>query len=192
MLRTRLSCAIKLCGLLAGVFFASIAAEAAEENMPIGLGRSPSASEITALDIAIGPGGQELPPGSGTGDQGAAVYAQRCAACHGPTGKEGPDPPLAGGDGSLATAKPLLTIGSFWPYATTVFDYVRRAMPFNAPGSLSDDEVYALTAYLLQLNGIIGGKEVIDARILPAIRMPNRDGFRPDPRPDVRPNRVLR
>jgi S-disulfanyl-L-cysteine oxidoreductase SoxD len=153
---------------------------------PIGLGREPTEEEIRAWDVAVGPAGRELPPGQGTGVEGARIYASRCASCHGATGREGPDPPLAGGGGTLATGHPLLTIGSFWPYATTVFDYVRRAMPFDKPGSLADDEVYAVTAYLLQLNQIVDATQVIDARVLPAIRMPNRDGFRPDPRPDVR------
>lgn len=177
--------------LLAAAHAAPLAVEA-ESSSPTGIGRVPSAGEIAAWDIAVGPAGTELPPGRGTGAEGARIYASRCASCHGATGREGPDPPLAGGRGSLATDRPLLTIGSFWPYATTVFDYVRRAMPFNAPGSLREDEVYAVTAYLLQLNDIVDGAQVIDARVLPGIRMPNRDGFRPDPRPDVRAGSAAR
>jgi len=177
--------------LLAAALAAPLAVGAAGGS-PTGIGRTPSADEIAAWDIAVGPVGSELPAGRGTGAEGARIYASRCASCHGATGREGPDPPLAGGSGSLATENPLLTIGSFWPYATTVYDYVRRAMPFNAPGSLHDDEVYAVTAYLLQLNGVVDGTQVIDARTLPGIRMPNRDGFRPDPRPDVRAGSALR
>ena len=181
--------------LLGGLFAAALCvtlAFGAEGGSPTGIGRTPSADEIAAWDVAVGPAGSELPSGRGTAVEGARIYASRCASCHGPTGREGPDPALAGGTGSLATDRPLLTIGSFWPYATTVFDYVRRAMPFNAPGSLRDEEVYAVTAYLLQLNGVVDETQVLDARTLAAVRMPNRDGFRADPRPDVRARSVAR
>jgi cytochrome c len=151
---------------------------------PFGLGRTPTAAEIQAWDIAIGPDGKELPAGHGTAREGAALYREKCAMCHGANGSEGPQDVLVGGQGSLATAKPVRTIGSFWPYATTVYDYIYRAMPFYAPGSLPPHEVYALTAYLLFRNGIIGEDDVIDARTLPKITMPNREGFRPDPRPE--------
>lgn len=118
--------------------------------------------------------------------QGALVYAAKCAACHGATGKEGPQDRLVGGRETLASANPVKTVGSYWPYATTLYDYIRRAMPFNAPQSLSADEVYSVVAWLLHQNGIIAEEMVIDARTLPQIRMPNRNGFIPDPRPDVR------
>lgn len=155
-----------------------------------GLGRTPTAAEIQAWDIAIGPDGKELPPGQGTAREGAPLYQTKCAMCHGANGTEGPQDVLVGGQGSLATAKPIRTIGSFWPYATTIYDYLYRAMPFYAPGSLPPHEVYALTAYLLFRNGIIGEDTVIDAQTLPKIMMPNRDGFRPDPRPErAAPNR---
>ena len=101
----------------------------------------------------------------------------------------GPQDILVGGRGSLATARPLKTIGSYWPYATTVWDYVRRAMPFDHPGTLSADDVYAVTAYVLFLNGIVGEQDVIDAQSLPKIQMPNRNGFVPDPRPDIPVNK---
>jgi cytochrome c len=127
--------------------------------------------------------GAELPPGRGSVAEGAQLYAQQCAACHGATGREGPDPVVVGGQGSLASAQPVQTIGSFWPYATTVFDYIRRAMPFTAPGSLSDDQVYALTAFLLAANGVVPQDAILDRERLAAVRMPNRDGFTPDPRP---------
>lgn len=151
---------------------------------PFGFGRTPGAEEVHALDIAIGPDGRELPAGSGGVAAGAALYAVHCAACHGASGHEGPDNRLVGGQGTLAGPDPQLTIGSYWPHATTVFDYVRRAMPFPAPGSLEDDEVYSLTAFLLHENGIVAGDFVADRESLPAVRMPNRDGFVPDPRPE--------
>ena len=150
-----------------------------------GFGRRPTPEELKAADSAIGPDGAELPPGNGTAVAGRLIYAARCASCHGPTGKEGPNNVLVGGRGSLNTEKPLKTVGSFWPYATTVWDYVNRTMPFDQPGSLSADEVYATTAYLLFLNGIIGEQDLMDARTLPAVVMPNRNGFVPDPRPDT-------
>jgi hypothetical protein len=106
--------------------------------------------------------------------------------------RAGPEPKydrLVGGQGTLKTDTPVLTIGSFWPYATTLWSYIRRSQPVDEPGSLTPDQVYAVTAYLLHLNGIISESDVLDARTLPAIRMPNRDGFVPDPRPDVRPTR---
>lgn len=165
--------------LLAGALACNAAAAP-----PYGFGRAPTAAEIHAWDIAIGPDGRELPNGAGSVEDGAALYATHCAACHGATGREGPDHALAGGRGSLATDSPRQTIGSFWPQATTVFDYVRRAMPFTAPGSLADEDVYALTAYLLHLNGIVGGDFVADRVSLPLVEMPNRHGFVADPRPE--------
>lgn len=109
--------------------------------------------------------------------QGAAIYSNKCSACHGPTGIEGPKDRLVGGQGSLTTDKPIKTIGSYWPYATTLFDFIRRAKPMGTPGSLTNDEVYALSAYLLQINGVIDADAEMNARTLPAVRMPNRDGF---------------
>ena len=146
---------------------------------PFGLGRVPSAAEIKARDIAVAPDGAGLPAGRGTVSAGEQVYQAKCMACHGPTGTEGPMDKLVG------EKLPVKTIGSFWPYATTVFDYIRRAQPFNQPGSLTDDEVYAVTAWLLFKNQIIAADQVIDAETLPKVQMPNRDGFVPDPRPDV-------
>jgi cytochrome c len=147
-------------------------------QMPtFGLGRTPTAEEVRAWDIAIGPDGQELPPGSGTAVAGKVVYEKKCLDCHGAGGKDGKQDVLVGGQGSLGTARPLKTIGSYWPYATTIFDYVRRAMPYPAPHSLTDNETYAITAYVLHLNGIIGPDDVMDAASLPKVRMPNRDGF---------------
>ncbi|MGI9436038.1 MAG: c-type cytochrome [Geminicoccaceae bacterium] len=141
------------------------------------LGEEISADDLAAWDISIAPDGSGLPAGSGSVTAGADLYAKKCAQCHGETGTEGPADPIAGGTGSLASEAPAKTVGSFWPYATTLFDYTRRAMPFDAPQSLSADEVYALTAYVLHLNGIVEADAVIDAASLAAIEMPNRDGF---------------
>ena len=141
------------------------------------LGVPANADDISAMDVSIGPDGAGLPPGSGTSKQGAEVYAAKCIVCHGPEGANGVNDRLVGGQGTLKSATALKTIGSYWPYATTVFDYVRRAMPYPAPHSLSDAEAYAVTAYLLHLNGVIGADDVIDATSLPKVKMPNRDGF---------------
>jgi len=143
-----------------------------------GLGRVASPDEIAPWDISIGPDGAGLPPGRGTPEQGEAVYAEKCVACHGKKGAGKPNDQLVGGRGSLSGDQPpVKTVGSFWPYATTLFDYVRRAMPLNAPKSLTDDEVYAVSAYILRLNGITGEGDVMDAQTLPQVQMPNRDGF---------------
>jgi cytochrome c len=145
-----------------------------------GLGKPISETDVKAWDIAVLPDGSNLPPGSGTFTQGASVYAEKCIACHGESGKGGVAPgagPLVGGaplTNGIETAK---TIANYYAYATTVFDYIRRAMPFNAPRSLSDDEVYALTAYILALNKLIGEQDVMDAKTLPRVKMPNRDNF---------------
>ena len=143
-----------------------------------GIGRVATPDEIASWDISIGPDGAGLPPGRGTPKQGEMVYAEKCVACHGEKGAGKPNDQLVGGRGSLSGDQaPVKTVGSFWPYATTLFDYVRRAMPLNAPKSLSDDEVYAVCAYILQLNGIIGEADAMDAETLPQVQMPNRDGF---------------
>ena len=148
------------------------------------LGKTPTAEEIKAWDIAIGPEGRELPPGSGTAKEGAKVYTQKCAQCHGQNLAGGPmAPPLVGGKGTLNTARPLKTIGSYWALATTIFDYVNRTMPWNQGGTLSASELYAVTAFLLFRNDIIQENDVIDAKTLPKVQMPNRNGFVP-PRPE--------
>jgi cytochrome c len=141
------------------------------------LGRHATREEIAALDIDVAPDGAGLPSGRGTAAEGAAAYALRCAHCHGAAGEGGAADRLVGGVGSLTSAQPLLTTGSFWPYATTLFDYLRRAMPYDSPGTLSADEVYALTAFLLERNGVMPADARLDAATLPAVRMPNRDGF---------------
>jgi S-disulfanyl-L-cysteine oxidoreductase SoxD len=152
-----------------------------------GAGRPPTPEELRGLGPAIAPDGTGLPEGSGTVAAGREVFSANCARCHGEKGEGGVGPRLTGGQGSLATAKPVKTVGSFWPYATTVWDYINRAMPFDSPGTLKPPEVYALVAYILNLNGIVGPDNVMDAKSLPKIKMPNRDGFVADPRPDVGP-----
>ena len=150
-----------------------------------GVGRPATPEEIRDLGSAIAPDGGGLPEGSGTVAAGREVFANRCARCHGPTGEGDVGARLVGGQGTLRTPRPLKTVGSFWPYATTLWDYINRAMPFDQPGLLKPAEVYAVAAFILNLNGIIAVDQVMDARSLPQVRMPNRDGFVADPRPDV-------
>ena len=165
---------------LAAVLCTATAASAADAPR---LGQAVSAADLAAWDISIGPDGVGLPPGKGTSAQGEAVYFNKCAACHGEKGTGKPNDALVGGTGTLAAGQtPVKTVGSFWPYATTLFDYIRRAMPYNEPKSLTDDEVYAVSAYILALNGIVGESDVIDAQSLPKVKMPNREGFIPFPR----------
>ena len=147
------------------------------QGKPPAFGAAASAAEIAGFDISIPPSGAGLPAGSGTAKQGAAVYAAKCIACHGEKGVGKPADALVGGIGSLATARPVRTVGSYWPYATTLFDYTRRAMPITNPLSLSNDEVYAVSAYVLYLNGIVAEDAPMTATTLPLVRMPNRDGF---------------
>jgi S-disulfanyl-L-cysteine oxidoreductase SoxD len=141
------------------------------------LGRNATEAEVSAIDISIPPSGAGLPAGSGTAREGETVYSQKCASCHGEGGKGKPADTLVGGVGTLASERPVKTVNSFWPYATTLFDYIRRAMPFNAPRSLTNSEVYAVTAYILAQDKIIGSEERIDATTLPKVQMPNRAGF---------------
>jgi cytochrome c len=136
-------------------------------------------ADLAPWDVSIAPDGVGLPPGSGTPAQGATVYAERgCALCHGEKGTGGPSGPLVGG-GPLdrADRDPVKLIGNYWPYATTIFDFTRRAMPWASPKTLTDNDVYALTAYILSLNKIIGENDVMNAETLPKVKMPNRDGF---------------
>jgi mono/diheme cytochrome c family protein len=155
-----------------------------------GLGRPASVDELKQRDITTLPSGAGLPDGKGTAAQGEPVYRDKCASCHGPNGEgnmpQGPQ--LVGGIGTLATANPVRTVGSFWPYATSVWDYIHRAMPQTQPGSLSADDTYAVTAFLLNRNKIIEADEVMNKESLPKVHMPNRDGFIPDARPDVGKN----
>ena len=140
------------------------------------LGKPISPTEITAWDINILPDGTGLPPGSGTPAEGARIYSAKCLACHGQEGKGGPSARLIGGE-VVKNMESEKTIANFWPYATTLFDYVRRAMPWQQPRSLTNQEVYALTAYILSLNKLIGDSDAMNSQTLPKVRMPNRDGF---------------
>jgi cytochrome c len=142
------------------------------------LGQPISEADLAPWDISIPPDGKGLPPGSGTPAQGARIYAQKCALCHGEDGKGGVNAALVGG-APVKDMNSTKTIANFWPYATTVFDFIRRAMPFQQPRSLTDDEVYALTAYILAANKLIGENAAMNAETLPKVRMPNRDGFIP-------------
>jgi len=149
---------------------------AAGAKGPSGLGRAPNARELAAQDISIGPDGAELPAGSGSATQGALTFTQRaCSTCHGPTGKEGPAPVLVGGKGGYEESYyPIVT----WPYATMIWDFVHRAMPYDKPGRLTADEAYALTAFLLFRNGIIQEDDVMDAKSLPKVQMPHRSEYK--------------
>jgi cytochrome c len=171
---------------LAVLFTSSLGVTAqSERSAGYGFGQPATDAEIRAWNIDVAPTGEGLPPGRGTVKVGAQVYGKKCAACHGTTGTEGPRDRLVGGQGTLATDKPIKTIGSYWPYAPTLYDYIYRAMPYTAPQSLTSDEVYSVVAWLLFRNGIISEDAVMDTTSLPAVQMPNRKGFVPDPRPDV-------
>jgi cytochrome c len=157
-----------------------------------GFGNTPSKEEIAAMDFDAMPDGRGLPPGSGTPARGEQIYAARCGACHGEKlegVKQAGGAALIGGRGTIGTPNTKKTVESFWPYATTLFDYVKRAMPFDEPGSMSDDEIYSVCAYILHRGNIIGENDVMNAETLPQVEMPNRNGFVPDPRPDVHPHR---
>lgn len=164
--------------IAASVLAGLIAARALHAQSPaFGVGHTPSPEQLKQIDIDVTPDGKGLVPGRGTAATGKDVYTRRCETCHGPTGKEGPQEALSGGKGSLATPKPQKSVGSYWPYATTLFDYTRRAMPLQNPKTLTDDEVYAVSAYILFLNGIIAENAPMNAQTLPLVKMPNRDGF---------------
>jgi cytochrome c len=159
---------------------------AAAFAQPHGVGRPADRAEIAGWDIDVRGDGAGLPAGSGSVAAGKAIYQSKCAACHGAAGEGGMADALVGGAGSLATGKPIRTVGSYWPYAPTLFDYVRRAMPFNAPQSLTPDETYGVVAYVLFLDHIVPRDAVMNARSLARVRMPNRNGFvDTDPRPDA-------
>jgi S-disulfanyl-L-cysteine oxidoreductase SoxD len=163
--------------IVAGALVALSSAAFAESP---NLGKPISPEDLASWDISVGPDGKGLPPGSGTAKDGEAVFMAKCQACHGAKGAGQPNDRLVGGQGSLPGDKPpVKTVGSFWPYATTLFDYVRRAMPFNQSKSLTNDEVYAVAAYILNLNGVIAETDAMNAQTLPNVKMPNRDGFTP-------------
>ena len=161
-----------LAALIAASPWPSLAAE---------FGRPATLEEIRLWDIDVRPDGRGLPDGQGTVARGKTVFEENCAACHGDNGVGGIKDRLVGGQGTLSSDSPIKTVGSFWPYATTLFDYIHRAMPYQAPGSLEVDDTYAVAAYILSLNGILGPPGTLDKQSLPNIKMPNRDGFVPDP-----------
>jgi cytochrome c len=164
----------------AAMLFAASAMASAQAPQ---FGQAVTPADVAPWDISIGPDGAGLPAGRGTAKQGEAVYAAKCQACHGEKGAGRPNDALVGGAGTIASEQPAVkTVGSYWPYATTLFDYIRRAMPWSETKSLSNDEVYAVSAYILHLNGIIGADDVLDAQSLPKVKMPNREGFIPFPR----------
>lgn len=149
------------------------------------VGRAATPEEIKATDQFMAPDGTNLPPGKGTAAEGRDIYSRRCSRCHGKQGQGDEEGPLVGGKGTLKSAKPLKTVGSYWPYATTIYDYVHRAMPFDNPGLLDANQTYSVVALILHMNGIIGENEEINAQTLPKVKMPNRDGFIRDDRPDT-------
>jgi len=172
---------------LAMILAAGTCARAAEPGY-FGYGTKATPEQIAGWDIdARGGDGAGLPAGNGTVHRGADVYAEQCAACHGTFGEgEGRFPKLVGGAGTLRHDRPELTVGSYWPFAPTLWDYINRAMPMPTPHTLSADDVYALTAYILNLNDIVPGEFVADRESLPKVKMPNRDNFLwTDPRPDT-------
>lgn len=174
--RSKLSGAIlPVAALLALGFSATITAA---EIAPPKLGRPATPADIAKADISIPPDGRGLPPGSGSVAQGAQVFAAKCSVCHGANAEGTPNGDrLAGGMGTLASANPVKTVSSYWPYATTLFDYIRRAMPLTNPQSLQNDEVYAVVAYILSIDNIVPKDAVLDAQSLPKVQMPNRNGF---------------
>ncbi len=159
-------CTRSLLPIAAAVALFGIGAAVATERP--GLGKTITETDLKLWDISIGPDGVGLPPGSGTPAQGAAMFAEKCESCHGKEGKGGSNAALAGPERNIAT---------YVPHATTIFDFVRRAMPWQQPKSLTDNEAYALTAYILALNKIITEEDVMSAETLPKVKMPNRDGF---------------
>ncbi len=159
----------------------------AQDGPDTGIGRAATEQEVAGWNIDIPVDGDSAPEGSGTAAEGQSIYDNACAACHGVFGEgAGRYPAVMGGEGSLDSSDPEKTVGSYWPYATTLWDYIHRAMPFGNAQSLSNDQTYAVTAYVLYLNDIIGFEETVNADNIADIEMPNRDGFiRPDPRPDI-------
>lgn len=174
------------------VMLATLTSYSAQAQGVYKMGRPATAADIASWNLDVAPDGKNLPAGSGSVKQGREVYTAQCAACHGATGEGGAGDRLSGGIGTLATPKPVRTVGSYWPYATTLFDYIRRAMPLHAPQSLTASDVYAVSGYVLFLNGVVQEDATMDARTLSAVKMPNRDGFVSDPRPDVKSSACYR
>jgi S-disulfanyl-L-cysteine oxidoreductase SoxD len=169
--------------LAAGIILLTATAALAQTPSYSNIGRAPTKEEIQAWDISVGPDGKGLPPGQGTAKDGAAIFAVKCAVCHGPNGEGAKiGPRIVGGIAdteTLTTLKPVRTVGGYWPYATTVWDFINRAMPRGQSGTLTPNEVYALTAFILAKSEIIKEDEVLDAKTLPKVQMPNRNGFVP-------------
>jgi cytochrome c len=181
-----------LCCLACAVPAAAALAAGPAHSHKYELGQPATPQQVAGWHIDIAPDGKNLPPGSGTVLEGKKIFDSSCASCHGAKGEGGIGDRLQGGQGTLATAKPIKTVGSYWPYATTLYDYIRRAMPMNAPESLSDSQVYAVSAYVLYLNGLVKEDSTLDAKSLMAVKMPNRHGFIGDPRPDVKDKACMR
>jgi mono/diheme cytochrome c family protein len=175
--------------LAAGIVLLASCAALAQTPSYKNVGRTPTKEEIQAVDISIGPDGKGLPPGQGTAKEGAPIFAAKCAVCHGAAGEGGKiGTRLVGGKADLetfTTLRPAKSVGGYWPYATTVWDYINRAMPRNQAGMLSANEVYALTAFILAKSGIIQEGDVMDAKTLPKVQMPNRSGFVPPKLSDI-------
>ena len=180
MFMRKLSLPVKYCQFLwsMGIVVCSsvTAADLSTEWQP-GLGRVASTADIAQWDTSVFPDGTGLPAGSGSVETGRKLYANLCSGCHGAGGEGALAEELAGGEGTLTDRYPDKTIGLYWPYATTLFDVIRRSMPLQAPGSLSNDQSYALTAFLLNLNGVVSDETRLDRDALIAIEMPNRNGF---------------
>src|ERR1700743_1551594 len=177
---------IRKSGFVLLALAAAVSAARAEMQNHYGIGRAATEAEIAGWNIDIGRNGENLPPGSGTVSHGREVFAQQCSGCHGAQREGGGCERLVGGQGTVGTPKPIKTVGSYWPYAPTLFDYIRRAMPQSAPQSLSNEDVYVVAAYVLNMNGLFPADATLDATSLSAIKMPNRRMFVGDPRPDVK------
>ncbi len=169
--------------LCAGIALMTATAALAQAPSYSKVGRTPTKQEIEAWDISVGPDGKGLPAGHGTAKEGAAIFADKCAVCHGPEGQGGKiGPRVIGGIAdteTLTTLKPVRSVGGYWPYATSVWDYIRRAMPRSQSGTLTPNEVYSLTAFILSKSKIIPEEQVLDEKTLPKVQMPNRNGFVP-------------
>jgi cytochrome c len=169
--------------LAAGIVLLTATASLAQTPTYSNVGRAPTKEEIQAWDISVGPDGKGLPPGQGTAKEGAPIFAAKCAVCHGPNGEGSKiGPRIVGGIAdteTLTTLKPVRTVGGYWPYATTVWDFINRAMPRGQSGTLTANEVYALTSFILAKSEIIKEDDVLDAKTLPKVQMPNRNGFVP-------------
>ena len=175
----------------ASCLLAVLSIAALAQTVRSGPGRVATDAEVKAADFTVMPDGAGLPRGKGDARRGKDLFKEKCSACHNEKGegKENQYPALAGGTGTLKSKSPLKTVGSYWPYSTTLFDYIRRAMPYDHPRSLSMDEVYAASAFVLFLSGVIGETDEMNEKTLPRVKMPNRDGFIPDSRPDVKSKR---